>query len=312
MIKKIIRIYKKVNGKEVIRDYFRNHVFLYACIQSLLLLFSRKGLEIVRLGIEQKKLRKLKKKYKKYVDKWSCSEIERKHNKTIWICWFQGLEQAPELVRKCIDSIQFPGFEKIILTDDNIFDYVDLPSHIIEKYNCGKITRTHFSDILRVELLSRYGGTWVDATVFCSNQNLPSYMLEDDLFMFQTLKPGKDGHSVNTSSWFITACAGNPIVVLVRDLLREYWKTNNRMTDYFLLHYFFEIAIEKFSDEWDKVVPYSNEMPHIFLLNLFKKYDEKWLNSIFETNYIHKMSYKFEEEQKEMNGTYYKYFMERM
>ena len=32
----------------------------------------------------------------------------------------------------------------------------------------GQITKTHLSDLLRLELLIRYGGTWIDATVFCT------------------------------------------------------------------------------------------------------------------------------------------------
>ena len=37
-----------------------------------------------------------------------------------------------------------------------------------------------------------------------------------------------------TSSWFITACTNQPIVLLAKELLYEYWKTHNDMMDYFL------------------------------------------------------------------------------
>ena len=35
----------------------------------------------------------------------------------------------------------------------------------MDKYKKGIFTRTHFSDILRLELLTKYGGTWIDASV---------------------------------------------------------------------------------------------------------------------------------------------------
>jgi hypothetical protein len=30
------------------------------------------------------------------------------------------------------------------------------------------ITLTHFSDIIRAELIRKYGGIWIDATVYCA------------------------------------------------------------------------------------------------------------------------------------------------
>ena len=40
----------------------------------------------------------------------------------IWICWFQGEDKAPDLVKKCIDSVRkhASGYDVIILTEDNI------------------------------------------------------------------------------------------------------------------------------------------------------------------------------------------------
>ena len=38
------------------------------------------------------------------------------------------------------------------------------------------------SDLLRLELLTKYGGTWVDATVYFSDDNLPNFFFDSDLF----------------------------------------------------------------------------------------------------------------------------------
>ena len=63
-------------------------------------------------------------------------------------------------------------------------------------------------------------------------------MLDSDLFLFQNLKPGADGSTLNISSWFITSCANNKILLAVRELLWEYWKKENTLIDYFLIHHF--------------------------------------------------------------------------
>ena len=44
---------------------------------------------------------KLEKKYKKYLDKITINDLESNKSKYVWICWFQGIENAPDIVKKC-------------------------------------------------------------------------------------------------------------------------------------------------------------------------------------------------------------------
>ena len=41
----------------------------------------------------------------------------------------------------------------------------------MEKWEKGRIPAAMFSDLLRVELLIKYGGTWIDSTVLCTGVN---------------------------------------------------------------------------------------------------------------------------------------------
>lgn len=84
----------------------------------------------------------------------------------------QGMENAPALVQKCYESlkINLKDREIILITAQNRKEYAILPDYIEEKYRKGIITHTHFSDLLRVELLCKYGGTWIDSTVYCSGE----------------------------------------------------------------------------------------------------------------------------------------------
>ena len=81
-----------------------------------------------------------------------------------------------------------------ILTEENYRDYVTFPPFIQQKIDSGVISKTHMSDLLRLELLIRHGGLWLDATVLCTSPEVPAYMTDCDLFLFQDLKPGFDGH----------------------------------------------------------------------------------------------------------------------
>ena len=314
-MKKFLAIFKKVGGKEILRQYLQSHVFLYAMVQTLLQGFSKKGLEIVRLSVNHKILGKLRKKYRKTIAHFQAAYVQQpqEHSNKVWVCWLQGMETAPALVRACYASLQkhLSDREIVLLTEENYRSYVNFPAHIQQKIDSGVISKTHFSDLLRLELLISYGGTWVDATVFCSGGQIPGYMLNSDLFVFQNLKPGLGGHATSISSWFMTACTNHPILLLTRHLLYEYWRKHNKLKDYFLLHDCFQLSVEAFPEQWHKVVPFSNSLPHILLLRLFEIYDEALWEAVQTMTPFHKLTYKFSASDPQIEGTYYKRLIEK-
>lgn len=304
------KILKKKKFNQVIRQYIRCHVLFFAIFQTLLNGFSRKSMEITRQAINNKILKKLRSKNKKFikqfVEKNDFKDKPHEISNKIWVAWFQGEENAPILVKKCLESIRsnFPDREVVILTEDNFKEYVDIPEYILNKLKKGYITYTHFSDILRLELLSKYGGTWIDATVLITSKDVPKFIMNSDLFMYQILKPGLDGHPTRISSWFMTASTNNCIIELTRALLYRYWKKKKFLMDYFLIHDFIELAIERYPEEWNKVVPVSSEIPHILLMHINETFEEGLWENINLLTPIHKLSYKICDEEKE--NTFYK------
>ena len=214
---KLKEIFKKNGGMNIIKNYGKNHVLFTAICEFLLLGKDRTSLEILRLSVQQKVKRKLKKKYIKKIIKFDKDYVEQKKelSNKVWICWFQGIENAPEIVRKCYDSVKnnLKNKEIILITEKNLNEYVHFPEYIMEKWKKGIITNTHMTDLLRLELLTKYGGMWLDATVFCSRniEEIPQYYFDSDLFMYQCLKPGRDGHAIYMSSWLLSAKSNNKI-----------------------------------------------------------------------------------------------------
>lgn len=315
-MKKFIKLFNKVGGKEILKQYCRAHVLFFSVIITMLVGFSKKSLEIVRLAVSNKILNKLRKKYKKFITdymKQSKEIVQKEEKRRVWVCWFQGMESAPLLVKKCYESLHknITDREIVLITNDNYSEYVQFPEYIQEKIDKGIIPPAHKSDLLRLELLYRYGGTWIDATVLCTGK-CPEYMLDSELFLFQDLKPGLDGHCTSISNWFMTAKAGNKLIDLTLALLYEYWRKNNKLIDYFIFHYFFQLVIENYAEEWNKVVPFSNATPHILLLRMFGKYDENMWDSICNQTPIHKLSYKFTKEDELLEDTYYKRIYEKV
>lgn len=310
---KIIEILNKQGGIKLLKQYWKGGAFFTAVSQLLILGKSKTALEILRNSASLKIKQKLERKYENKIiqieDKYEEQkrDKERDSKRKVWVCWFQGIENAPEIVKKCYESLKENIIDReiILITGKNYKNYVTFPKEIQEKINKGIIKGAHLSDLLRLELLVNYGGTWIDATVFCSGRNIPKYMLDSDLFLFQCLKPGKDGQSSIISNWFITSKSNHKLIFTVRELLYDYWKNNNEVCDYFIFHDFFQILIDRYPEEWEKVIPFSNSTEHILLLRLFEEYNEEVWNAIKSQTPFHKLTYKFSEEDRKKVNTYY-------
>lgn len=230
-----------------------------------------------------------------------------KENKTVWCLWWQGFKTMPLIVCRCIESVKrnIPdGYKFVILTKDNIDEYVSLPDYIWGKFNDGKISKTHLSDIIRVNLLYRLGGCWVDATVFCS-EKIPEYMLNGSLFFFrETLLY----HIVHKgSSWWMSGCSGSRLFMGCKNVLNSYWESEDNLIDYYLIH---AIISKLIDSDWEckelfcKMPYFSNSNPHelFFCLNdIFS--EEKW-EQIKKCSPIHKLSYK----KKYLRGDLYTFY----
>lgn len=306
------QIFEKQGGMTLLKRYFKSGAFFSSIGEFLLLGKSRTALEILRLSAQLKAKQKLEKKYKEKLIEFDSiydENLPHKVSNKVWVCWFQGMENAPSLVKKCYQSLKdnLVNKEIVLITSDNMMDYVQFPDFIVEKWKSGQITHTHMTDLLRLELLIKYGGMWLDATVLCTEkeENIPKYFFDSDLFLYQCLKPGRDGHAILISSWLMSAKSNNKMLMAARYLCYEYWKKNNDMIDYFLLHDFISIVFEHYTEDWNKIVPRDNATPHILLLRLFDKYDENLWKAIKEQTPFHKMTYKFSKENTELEGTFY-------
>ena len=83
-------------------------------------------------------------------------------NPIIWLLWFQGWDNAPEIVLQVRDSWLFhnPDADIRLLDEKTIKNYTDYEFPTDAKLQAR-------SDILRIILLKKYGGIWVDATMLC-------------------------------------------------------------------------------------------------------------------------------------------------
>jgi len=186
-----------------------------------------------------------------------------KEDSIIWICWWDGEEAMPPLVKTCYNNIKkYSGKHPVnFISKYNYKEYVSIPEYIIEKLNKNIITITSFSDILRAVLLYEYGGIWIDSTIFVLKeitldnyqfftQKVTSKSASVTLSRFSGLLNPKAriyNETLNISRWSSFLLAGTKHSIIfeyIRDIYYAYWKDHDDQIDYMLVDFIIALGYE--------------------------------------------------------------------
>lgn len=234
--------------------------------------------------------------------------IDNSSQNIVWFFWWQGKEQITDLSEKCYKSLlKNKGKRKVIfISKHNYKEYTNLPDYIIEKFEAGLITKTHFSDILRFNLLSNHGGLWVDATLYFT----------DNLDLFNTSKlvtcsgyPDELKYNIAFGRWtgfFIGGPSELNIFSFMNNFFIKYWKLNDYLIDYYLIDYALHYAWEKNLSSFKEICRENHGLqPQLFHLEqrLGDKYNQSVWNSLTQNTSVFKLSNKLQFDKSE--GTFY-------
>lgn len=215
----------------------------------------------------------------------------------IWMCWWQGLDSAPEIVKACVESVRrnAGGREVIIITDKNVSNYVKFPSWIIKKIDAGMITRTNLSDLLRLSLLASYGGMWLDSTFYCvgsldkSLYNSPIFSIKRPDYLHASVAGGMfAGYSLGCDDDHRRAFA------TIRDFFLEYWQRNDFMVDYLLVDYLTVLAQRHdpwIAEAFNEIQPNNPDCDELFKI-LDRPYDEDMWKRLSAHTDLFKLTWK--------------------
>lgn len=229
------------------------------------------------------------------------------NRKIVWFCWLQGIENAPDLVKRCLESIKKKMVNKtiVIIDEDNVFDYIQMPNYIVEKWRAGKIGPAHFTDIIRLELLIRYGGYWIDATVYCTDVKLLSYIDELPLFMYSFYYFGFNPEIMEANNWFLYSTTNQNILCLTREFIYHYWNKFDRAANYYFFHLFMTMALEYYEAEYKKVPIVSQVDAHILATYIADPFDSKKYELLKLQTGFHKLSTRFDFTNVDLENTFY-------
>lgn len=247
--------------------------------------------ELQDLEVRNRVYRYLKKHYSKFME--SCCYDEKdsgKESDNLWVCWLQGIDNAPDIVKKCYHSIKrwMPDRQIHVLDQNNLFEYVNLPNYVVNKWRSGLISNTLFSDFIRLSVLTQFGGIWVDATVFMTGE-LPNYIKDSNFFMYQS--NNYDIAKVG-ESWFIKANSHNRILQVTLDLMNEYWRKENKIRDYFLMFIFMKMASDKYPEDMENMPKIPASVPILMQKYLEIAYNQEIYQELCKISSVHKLTYK--------------------
>ena len=220
-------------------------------------------------------------------------------NKTIFICWFQGFDNAPYIVKNCLQSwIHYnPTWNVVKIDNMNLHNFINLDKKHLN------VSLNHLSDILRVVLLNKYGGLWVDATTFC-NRSLDEWLepfTKTGFFAFS--KPNED---ILIASWFIYSEANNYLTKQWEQEIISHFNNNNnnqQPIEYLIVHFLFNqlyIQDKQFKKLFDEVPVMQSNLsnvgigPHFLqTIGMFNKITDGLISTIEnKLTPLYKLTYK--------------------
>ena len=225
----------------------------------------------------------------------------------IFSIWFQGEQAAPPLVQACWRSVRKHCPQELVVLDQNtIFDWIELPDYVIRKWTEGKIRPAHFADICRIELLYQHGGLWLDATDYVFAP-MPLWLLDQDFFVFLSGEKQRGSYSF-IQNCFIRSRKGSYLMKAWRQAVLTYWKHEDSTIDYFVHQLLFKMVVENNStagEYFQRMRKLSQDPTHtIWFENADKPYNEEEFLRLASAAVFQKTDFKSEDAKNPKPGTY--------
>lgn len=166
--------------------------------------------------------------------------------KNVWAFWHSGFSQMPAWVRRnVINWVRRlgPSWSVHVLdcvpgSETNVLRYIEadqLPQAVVEGTMDGPFARTHQGDAVRLPLLYRYGGVWMDVGTLLL-RSLESLCWdkicdESNPYGLCGFVLDLNEHDTTMLNGFIATRAGNPFVKRWHDIYLELWRWNGGQTN---------------------------------------------------------------------------------
>ena len=159
-------------------------------------------------------------------------------NAPIWVMWWDGV--MPDIIQMCHQSkLLSAGTHPVnVITKENVKEFISFPDGIWEQFHSGKLLIQHLADMIRVQLIRKYGGIWMDASIYC-NGKVPEEYFQMPLY---SIRGNENPRYVSNNQWTTFVIGGHPgntLCCFLDDFFQSYCLTGKPFIDY----YMFDCAI---------------------------------------------------------------------
>lgn len=233
----------------------------------------------------------------------------------VWVFWWQGENAMPPIIHRCYKRLLDVnrGYSIKLVTKENYADFVSIPDYITKRIE-KEITITHFSDVLRANLLYHHGGIWVDATLYFVKRIPKSYFHKNFFSIKDHITSSMSPARHRWTGFFLCAFVRSAHLGIFVECFNLYWSRYDKLIDYLLIDYFLDLIYKnniEFKDAVDRMG--GSDFNVHCMSKLCEKYDQSFCNQIIKENVFIKMSYKNIDENILMNhNTNYKRIIESL
>ena len=96
--------------------------------------------------------------------------------------FWEPREKVPYYLQLCMETWKkfLPNTEVVVLDYKNIGEYIDIDKDIGSNLRSSQISLQVISDAIRIAVLLKYGGVWLDFDTIILNSNVEKYFLPDE------------------------------------------------------------------------------------------------------------------------------------
>ena len=274
-------------------------------LDKLLKFTNRKRREICKDYLRREYDDELKELVLENNDKVSYSVITEKL--PVWVFWWQGENALPYPIDICIRSIkeQINNREIHVVTRDNIFEFIEVPDFMLRKVESGDMSYAHFADYIRVCLLEKYGGLWIDSAFFLVNN------IGDKIngYKFYSIKHGgRRPWVASYDLWSISLLACAPhyrLMIIMKKLFEAYWSREKVEIAYLFSDYMISLVYDLDAGFRNDIAAMPDNNLDCFIMHVIgdETVDDEKLKKLTNENDLFQLTYK-RAWKTELNGEY--------
>ncbi|TNH02786.1 hypothetical protein FHQ26_12220 [Testudinibacter sp. TR-2022] len=205
--------------------------------------------------------------------------------------YWHDANSLPPLVSHCRASLKkyiSSEFDLIILDENNYKDWIDCDLENLR----NSISQAHFTDLLRLRLLEKWGGFWLDATCLLSEDfyTATHTIRQQEHFFFSYINS-------RVGNWFIWSKPHSYVITMISEVLTCWWAQKNRLTNYFMTHDIIEMLYwvdDEYRKHWDNMYKLHPKNALLILREYNTICSKDEFNIMLKSSFVHKLNYKYD------------------